>query len=233
MKIEKKLTYENLIVPYERDTFSRQLLDTGISEDSIESILEIEANDPEAQLHMWLHDDIQKDETELRNGERFLQFSGIYITDGKNVLLESDPLIGWKGFGMGGLLSVANDPAENALNEISEETPLEISRDRLYLLGETQNSSISPKLPGVMSHREGYMFLYHVDSLEGIPETHYGSDGQKHDLMVIPIEDVLDHEDVDGNFKRSVKDYDLVGSEKIKGILVWKDFKSRKKYLNN
>jgi 8-oxo-dGTP pyrophosphatase MutT (NUDIX family) len=215
----RELTYENLIVPYERDTFSRQLIDVGISEDSIESILETEANDPDAQLHMWLHDDIRKDETEFRNGERFIQFSGIYITDRKNVLLESDPLIEWKGYGMGGLLSVANDPAENALNEISEETPLEISRDRLYLLGETQNSSISPKLPGVMSHRDGYMFLYVVDSLEGLPETHYGSDGQKHDLMVIPIEDVLDHEEVDRNFKRSVTDYDLVSSEKISGRL--------------
>jgi 8-oxo-dGTP pyrophosphatase MutT (NUDIX family) len=215
METEKKLTYENLIVPYERDTFSRQLIDVGIPKDSIESILETEANKPKSKLHLWLHDDIRKDETELRNGERFLQFSGIYITDGKNVLLESDPLIDWKGYGMGGLLSVANDPAENALNEISEETPLEISRDRLYLLGETQNSSTSAKLPDVMTHRDGYMFLYHVDSLEGIPKSYLGSDGQKHDLMVIPIEDVLDHEDVDGNFKRSVRDYDLVSSEKI------------------
>jgi len=213
---EKQLTYENLIVPYERDTFSGQLIDVGIPKDSIESILEIEANEPESQLHMWLHDDIRKDETEFRNGERFIQFSGIYITDGKNVLLESDPLIEWKGYGMGGLLSPSSDSAENALNEISEETPLEISKDRLYLLGETQNSSISPKLPGVMSHRDGYMFLYVVDSLEGIPETHYGSDGQKHDLMVIPIEDVLNHDKVDGNFKKSVRDYDLVSSEKIR-----------------
>ena len=219
METEKKLTHENLIVPYERDTFSRQLIDVGIPKDSIESILETEANKPKSKLHLWLHDDIRNDETELRNGERFLQFSGIYITDGKNVLLESDPLIDWKGYGMGGLLSVANDPAENALNEISEETPLEISRDRLYLLGETQNSSTSAKLPDVMTHREGYMFLYVVDSLEGIPETHYGSDGQKHDLMVIPIEDVLDHEGVDGNFKKSVRDYDLVSSEKISGII--------------
>ena len=129
--------------------------------------------------------------------------------------LESDPLIEWKGYGMGGLLSPSSDSAENALNEISEETPLEISKDRLYLLGETQNSSISPKLPGVMSHREGYMFLYHVDSLEGIPKSYLGSAGQKHDLMVIPIEDVLEHEKVDWHFKEGVRKYDLVSSEKI------------------
>jgi hypothetical protein len=215
METEKRLTYENLIVPYERDTFSEQLREVGIPEDSIERMLEIEEEDPAKEYHMWLYDDIRKDETELKDGERFLQFSGIYITDGERVLLEKDPLIPWKGYGMGGLLSVANDPAENALNEISEETPLEVSEDRLYLLGETHNKSESPKVPGVMSHRDGYMFLYVVDSLDGIPETHYGSDGQKHDLMVMPIEDVLDHEAVDGNFKRSVRDYDLVSSEKV------------------
>ena len=93
METEKKLTYENLIVPYERDTFSEQLREVGISNDTIESMLEIEANDSAKEYHMWLHDDIRKDETELRTGERFLQFSGIYITDGKSALLESDPLI--------------------------------------------------------------------------------------------------------------------------------------------
>jgi len=219
METEKKLTHENLIVPYERDTFSEQLREVGISNDTIESMLEIEANDSAKEYHMWLHDDIRKDETELRTGERFLQFSGIYITDGKSVLLESDPLIPWKGYGMGGLLSVANEPIENALNEISEETPLEISSDRLHLLGETQNSSESPKVPGVMSHRDGYMFLYFVDSLEGITETHDGSDGQKHDLIVIPIEDVLDHDKVDRNFKVSVRDYELINSERVCELL--------------
>jgi len=215
METEKKLTYENLIVPYERDTFSIQLIDVGIPKDSIESILEIEAEDPDAKYHMWLHDDIQKAETELIDGERFAQVSGIYITDGKQVLLEKDPLFPKKGYSMGGLLSLKNDPAENALNEISEETPLDISMDRLYLLGEHQTHSESDKLPEVMTHREIYQFLYFVDSLEGIPESYLGSDGQKHDLIVIPIEDVLEHEKVDWHFKEGVRKYDLVSSEKI------------------
>ena len=66
-----------------------------------------------------------------------------------------------------------------------------------------------------MSHREIYQFLYFVDSLEGIPESYLGSDGQKHDLIVIPIEDVLEHEKVDWHFKEGVRKYDLVSSEKI------------------
>ena len=213
--MSKELTYKNIIVPYDAETFSKQLRDVGISEDTINQMLSIQADDPKKEYHMWLHDDIQTGETVLKDGERFLQFSGIYITDGKMVLLEKDPLIPWKGYGMGGLLSFTNDPAENALNEISEETPLEVSKDRLYALGKIHYESESPKVPGVMSHRDGYMFLYVTDSLKEPPKQYMGLDNQMHDLIILPIGEIMGHEEVDKNFKTSVKAFDLTSLDSV------------------
>ena len=158
---DRSITVENLVRPYSEEGFTEQLLYCGIPQDSIDEILTIHPEGkPEENFLLKLYNDIDRLETQIRNGERHLQFTGVYLTDGERVLLERHPEMGkkGKGFGMGGLLAYGMDPTGNILKEIGEETPLTPDQSRLKLLDETTDSSISPRLPDVMTHRTGSSF---------------------------------------------------------------------------
>ena len=205
METEKSITLENLVAPYSEEGFSEQLLSCGIPEASIEEIRSTyTGDDPTDNLLSRLYADIERSETRIIDGERHLQFTGAFVTDGKSVLLERHPDFGKKGYGMGGLFAYSGiTPEENMLKEIDEETPIAPVNSRLRLLSETAESSISPRLPDVMSHRTGHFFIYFagVNGLDDMPEIYQGSDGDPHELYVVKIEDIADDPNIAKGWK--------------------------------
>jgi|LWDU01.1.fsa_nt_gi hypothetical protein len=218
----KSITIENLIRPYSEKGFKEQMLSCGISKDSIEEILSMHTEGkPEETFLYKLWADIDRLETQIKDGERHLQFTGVYLTDGERVLLERHPEMGkkGKGFGMGGLLAYGMDPTENILKEIREETPLTPDQSRLRLINETTDSSASPRLPEVMTHRTGFFFIYRADNLEDMPKMYQGSDGDPHELYVARIEDIAEDLNIAKGWKGDATKFGLMDKEYVSKLL--------------
>jgi len=221
METEKSITLENLVTPYSEEGFREQLLSCGIPEASIEEIRSTyTGDDPTDNLLSRLYGDIERSETRIIDGERHLQFTGAFVTDGKSVLLERHPDFGRKGYGLGGLFAYSGiTPEDNMLKEIGEETPISPDISRLKLVSETSESSISPRLPDVMSHRNGYFFIYKVESLENMPEIHQGSDGDPHELYIARIEDIADDSNIAKGWKGDVTKFGLLDKSYVNELL--------------
>ena len=206
METEKSITIENLVRPYSEEGFKEQLLYCGVPETSIEEIRSsYTGDDPTDNLLSRLYADIERSETRIIDGERHLQFTGAFVTDGYSVLLERHPDFGKKGYGMGGLFAYDGiTPAENMLKEIEEETPLIPNETKLRLVSETTESSISPRLPNVMTHRNGYFFIYKADILKNMPKLYEGSDGDPHELYVTKIPKIKTDETIAKGWKKDV-----------------------------
>lgn len=92
------LNYKNLVNPYDKCGFVKQLLETGVS---LDTIIKMESSfpkgKPDENLLYWLYEDIRKKETEFLSGERYILFTSIFCTDSTNVLVERNKYLGTQG----------------------------------------------------------------------------------------------------------------------------------------
>ena len=206
-----KLDAETLITPYNPDVFKSQLIDVGIP---IGSIKKIENSHPfdnsDETLLSWLYQDIEKDETVIENGERYIRLIAIYCTDGFDVLVERNQYLGTLGaeYQLGGLISSKDEPKVGAIRELREETPLDVDPENIIYIGYKENESYSSKLPGVVTYREIDFFKYlEHDRFKDIPEIYYGNDGEIHELLLIPIDEILTDMRVNPHFQELIRDF--------------------------
>ena len=188
------LTLETLLRPYEQRIFITQLIAAGVPQASIDQML---TRPNSEDLLAWLYGDIEQNEARIIGGERQTRVVGVIITAGRQVLLERDPDLGPdRLFAFGGQVRFDEDPAVAARREIQEETSLIATPEQLMLLSQSQAlGSESMKLPGVPARREITQFLVRVAAFADIPGQrsgiHRGSDGQRHELLLLRIEDAL------------------------------------------
>jgi hypothetical protein len=196
--------------PYDAGYFAQQLIDAGVPRSSIPSLQRTHPDgQPEENLLYWLFKDIASNQTKLVRGERYTRFSSIYCTDRKHVLVERNPFLGTLGskFTLGGLISFHEEPISNAIQELGEETPLLVAPKRFTLIGEHSYSGISPKLPEVTSHGDGYLFKYDSTPFGAIPSIHNGSDGAQHELLLIPVSDIRSDERVSSSYREFITQF--------------------------
>ena len=207
------LTTANLRRPYEQSVFILQLREAGVPASSIEMMLN-RKNAPE--LFSWLYADIEKDEARLLGGERHSGVVGVFITDGRHVLVERDPGFGSeRKYAFGGQARFDEDPASAALREIGEETSLAVIPGNLILLGSIETvGAESGKLPGVKAPRCIHHFLYRVDSFKDVPGQMSGiyprtksADGEDHELLVLTIEVARSAEGVNVSYRMALEQY--------------------------
>ena len=188
------LTMETLHRPYEQGDFIAQLIAAGVPQTSIDQML---GGGHGAELLRWLHGDIEQNEARILGGERHTRVVGVIITDGEQVLVERDPDFGpGRLYAFGGQVRFDEEPQAAALREVQEETSLGVDAGRLVLLSQTQVvGGESEKLPGVRSPRQITQFLLRIDRFEAVPGQvsglYAGSDGQRHDLLVLRIGEAL------------------------------------------
>ena len=185
---------ETLDRPYDQQRFIAQLIAVGVPQSSIDQML----TRPNGEnLLLWLHGDIEQNEARIIAGKRQTRVVGIVISDGRQVLVERDPDLGPdRLFAFGGQVRFDEEPAVAARREIQEETSLIVTPDQLVLLSQSQAlGGDSVKLPGVPAPRTITHFLVRVAAFADIPGQrtglHQGSDGQRHELLLLPIEDAL------------------------------------------
>jgi 8-oxo-dGTP pyrophosphatase MutT (NUDIX family) len=175
-----------------------------------------------ADRFRWLYDDIEKEGVCLIGGERHSQVVGVFVSDGQRLLLERDPALGPE-YAFGGQVSADEDPHVAALREIAEETSLPGSPDRLELIDtDYVISEGSPKLPNVRAPRRIHHFLYRVDRFEAVPGQmtgiYEGRDGATHDLLLLPLEEALAHQEVKEHYKKALTAYlDVIAASRAKG----------------
>lgn len=205
------LNYKNLVNPYDKCGFVKQLLETGVS---LDTIIKMESSfpkgKPDENLLYWLYEDIRKKETEFLSGERYILFTSIFCTDSTNVLVERNKYLGTQGkkYQLGGLLAVDEEPIDCAVKELTEETPLTVVKQNFKLITELHYDSESPKVPGVKTHKKGYLFKYNSEPLLNIPGVFTGNkDNEIHELLVILNKDILTNDQVDENFQKIIKEY--------------------------
>ena len=188
------LTMETLRRPYAQGDFIAQLIAAGVPRSSIDQML---ARGNGAQLLRWLHGDIDQNEARILNGERHTRVVGVVISDGRQVLVERDPEFGpGRLYAFGGQVRFDEEPQAAALRELQEETSLVVEPQQLLLLSQRHVfGGESEKLPGVRSPRQITQFLVRVDRFEAVPGQtsgiYPGSDGQRHDLLLVRIEEAL------------------------------------------
>lgn len=188
------LTMETLHRPYEQGDFIAQLIAAGVSRSSIDQMLARGNGD---QLLHWLHGDIDQNEARILNGERHTRVVGVVITDGRQVLVERDPEFGpGRLYAFGGQVRFDEEPQAAALREVQEETSLDVDPAQLVLLSQLQVlGGESEKLPGVRSPRQITQLLVRIECFEAVPGQisgiYSGSDGQRHDLLLLPIEEAI------------------------------------------
>lgn len=203
------LTMETLQRPYEQGDFIAQLIAAGVPWSSIDLML---ARGNGAQLLHWLHGDIDQNEARILNGERHTRVVGVVISDGRQVLVERDPEFGpGRLYAFGGQVRFDEVPQAAALREVQEETSLVVDPAELVQLSQLQVlGGESEKLPGVRSPRQITQFLVRVDRFEAVPGQtsgiYSGSDGQRHDLLLLPIEKAIGDARLHPDYRSTLQD---------------------------
>jgi 8-oxo-dGTP pyrophosphatase MutT (NUDIX family) len=206
--VPSSLSASTLRQPYDQAVFIEQLMAAGVPRSSIETMTRQE---DAASLFSWLYEDIRDGEVCIIDGERHSVVVGVFVTDGRSVLVERDPGLGSdRKYAMGGQVPPTESAEECALREIREETPLAVVPDRLQLLEtyETVGTS-SRKLPGVRAPRTIHNFIYYVDSFEAVTPhlkvPYQGEDRADHDLLLLPIDEALSHPDVNLHYRTALE----------------------------
>ena len=205
-----KLDVETLIKPYNPDVFKVQLIDVGIP---IGSIKKIENSHPfdnsDETLLSWLYQDIEKDETVISNGERYIYIVGIYCTDDVDVLVERNKYLGTKGtkYQLGGLISPKSKPVDGAIRELIEETPFKIYPNNIEFIGYKEYNSYTEKIPGVATHNFLSFFKYTKGfPFRNIPKIYIGQDKEEHELLLIPKFEILTDIRVNSDFQKIIEE---------------------------
>lgn len=178
------------------------MLDAGVPQASIDQMRECEC----ADLFFWLYEDIRKDEAGLINGERHSVIAGVFVTDGRLLLLERNPQLGnERPFSMGGQVPLHEDVRVAAAREVCEETGFACTPEQLELLEVVSTStSGSKKLPNVPSPRTIHHFMHRVLSFEGVTPGIRESKDEKHELLLLTIEEALTDERVEKNYRAAL-----------------------------
>ena len=206
----QELNYQTITKTYDRDTFGAELLASGIPMKSIDALLRAGMDSPSHPLLKWLHEDILKNETKIKDGKRIVQFVGIYCTDGSHVLVEreQDYIAQNDTYHLGGLLPFGKIPLLGAMQELREETPLTPIQKNFTYVGSMQQDKERKKLPHVMTERLSFFFRYDVPSLSHLNNyTHHGIDNVVHELITISPAEVLRDPRVGSGFKELILKY--------------------------
>lgn len=209
------ITKDNIIKPFDLDYFIQQLLLAGIPENTIRLIRqEPPGYNTGEELIDWLYKDIILDEVRIINGFRMSRVAGVFITDGNLLLLERNSSLAKLGekYKFGGQIPFSELPTSAALREIAEETPIRVDSKNLYYLGKVNEwSEGSPKLPHVPSLKEIYHFKYLEKDLSNIRHftqgDYIGAQGEKHNLLIKPVQQVLEDEAVKDSYKKALRIY--------------------------